>query len=415
LLARRLGPAELLAWHARGIAGVVIEEGSPASHAAILARALGLPALGGARGVLDAAGTGDEAVLDADEGQLILRPDVEVKENYLLALAVRSEQQAGWAALRERPAVTADGLPVRLMLNVGLSLELDQLDITGAEGIGLFRTEIAMLARGALTDTAEQAAVYSRVLDAAGDRPVLFRTLDLGGDKLLPGMELEEENPAMGWRSIRVALDRPSLLRRQIRALLLAANGRPLSVMFPMIATTAEFRAARALVLAEAKRVRPVPERLSIGTMLEVPALMWQLPALLELADFISIGSNDLLQFMFAADRGAPAISGRYDLLSPPVFDMLENLLEQAGAAGVPVSICGEAASRPLDALVLVGLGLTTLSMPAPGILPVKAILAAVDVAAFRSVLRTVRRGGAGEQSLREPLLAWARDRSLSV
>ncbi|HST73862.1 MAG TPA: phosphoenolpyruvate--protein phosphotransferase [Acetobacteraceae bacterium] len=416
LLARRLGPAELLDWHARGIAGVMIEEGSPAGHAAIMARALGLPMLGGARGAVDAADPDDEAVLDADESQLILRPESDVKQVYLRALEARIALQAGWAVLRDKPAVTRDGQGVRLMLNVGLSLELDQLDITGAEGIGLFRTEIAMLARGAIADTAEQAAIYSRVLDAAGDRPVLFRTLDLGGDKLLPGAAApEEENPAMGWRSLRIGLDRPVLLRRQMRALLLAAGGRPLSVMFPMVATVAEFRAARALLEAEAKRIRPSPERLSIGTMLEVPALMWQLPALLREADFISVGSNDLLQFLFAADRGNPALSGRYDLLSAPVLDLLDQLLTAARMARVPVSLCGEAASRPIEALVLVGLGFATLSMPAPGILPVKAMLAELNLEEFRHLLASVRRNAVGEASLREAIASWARERELPL
>jgi phosphotransferase system enzyme I (PtsP) len=313
LLASRLGPAELLDWHARGIAGVVIEEGSPAGHAAILARALGIPAIGDARGVMDSAEDGDEIILDADDvtgpasGQLILRPEHDVKQGYLRAIDARSARQAGWAALRDRPAETRDGTKLRLMLNVGLALELAQLDATGAEGIGLFRTEIAMLARGTITDVPEQAAVYARVLDAAAGRAVLFRTLDLGGDKLLPGTRPgNEENPAMGWRSLRIGLDRPALLRRQLRALLLAAGGRRLTVMFPMVATVAEFRAARALLLAEAARVRPAPERLEIGTMLEIPALMWQLPELLREVDFISVGTNDLLQFLFAADRGTP-------------------------------------------------------------------------------------------------------------
>ncbi len=414
LLARRLGPAELLDWHARGIAGFVIEEASAGGHAAIMARALGLPMLGGARGVVDAAQPDDEAVLDADESQLILRPESEVKQGYRHAIAARTEQQAGWATLRDRPALTADGEHVSLMLNIGLSLELDQLNITGAEGIGLFRTEIAMLARGAVADVAEQAAIYARVLDAVAGRPVLFRTLDLGGDKLLPGAEVPtEENPAMGWRSLRIGLDRPAVMRRQLRALLLAAAGRPLSVMFPMVATIGEFRAARALLQAEAKRVRPTPARLEIGTMLEVPALMWQLPALLREVDFISVGSNDLLQFLFAADRGNPALSGRYDLLSPPVLDLFDELLRASNAAGVPVSLCGDAASHPLEALALVGLGFRSLSMAAPGVLPVKAMLSRLRLAEFRDVLGAVRRNAAGEASVREPITSWAREHGL--
>ena len=419
LIARRLGPAELLDWHARGIGGVVIEEASPAGHAAILARALGLAALGGVRGALAAANPGDEAVLDADSASLILRPDEDVRRICLRAAETRAALLAGQAGLRARPAVTADGTGVTLMLNLGLALELDQLDRTGADGIGLFRTEIAMLARGTILDTAEQAAFYARVMDAAGVRPVVFRTLDLGSDKLLPGDEAPEEaNPAMGWRSLRVGLDRPAVLRRQLRALLLAAAGRPLSVMFPMVATVAEFRAARALLDAEARRVRPAPERLEVGTMLEVPALAYQLGPLLEEADFLSIGSNDLMQFFFAADRGSPALAARYDLLSPPVFDLLDQILAAAGKArngqGVRVSLCGEAAGRPLEAMVLTALGLTTLSMPASGLLAVKALLAGVDLPAFRAVLAELRRTAAGSPSLRDPILTWARDHGLT-
>ncbi len=415
LLARRLGPAELLDWHAGGIAGVAIEEASPAGHAAILARALGIPSIGGTRGMLDTAESGDEAVIDADDGQLVLRPEAEVRQAYVRALETRNAQNAGWAALRERPAATADGVPLKLMLNVGLNLELEQLDRTGADGIGLFRTEIAMLARGSIADIAEQAANYARVLDAAGDRPVLFRTLDLGADKLLPGTATEEENPAMGWRSLRIGLDRPALLRRQLRALLLAAAGRPLSVMFPMVATVSEFRAAKGLLEAEERRVRPTPERLSIGTMLEVPALMWQLPDLLKEADFISVGSNDLMQFMFAVDRGTPSLYGRYDVLSQPMLDLLEQLLVAGREANVPISLCGEAASRPLEAMVLAGIGFTSLSMPAGGLLPVKALLAEVDLSAFRPVLTAIRRGTRDAASLRDPIATWAREHGLPV
>ncbi len=414
LLARRLGPAELLDWHARGIAGIVVEEASAAGHASILARALGLPALGGVRGVLDTAEDGDEAVLDADEEQLVLRPERAVRDVYARAIDDRMQRRAAWAGLRGRRPATRDGVAVQLMLNVGLPLELIQLDATEADGIGLFRTEIAMLARGQVGDVAEQTALYARVLDAAGERPVLFRTLDLGGDKLLPGAQREpEENPAMGWRSLRIGLDRPALLKRQLRALLLAAAGRKLSVMFPMVATVAEFRAARALLLAEAARVRPAPARLAVGTMLEVPALLWQMPALLAEADFVSLGSNDLMQFLFAADRGTPSLAHRYDPLSPPFLDILESLRQQAGAAGVSLSVCGEMAGRPLEAMTLAALGLTTLSMPATAVLPVKAFLAGLDLAAFRPVLATIRRNAEGQASLREPIASWAREHGL--
>ena len=219
----------------------------------------------------------------------------------------------------------------------------------------------------------------------------------------------------MGWSSLRIGLDRPALLRRQLRALLLAAAGRPLSVMFPMVATVAEFRAARALLMAEAARVRPAPSVLRIGTMLEIPALMWQLPALLRETDFISVGTNDLMQFLFAADRGAPQLAGRYDMLSPPVLDLFAELVAQADAAGIPVSVCGEAASRPLEAMTLIGLGVRTLSMPASQILPIKALLADLDLPAFRQFLAAIRKTSAGAASVREPIATWARERSLPV
>lgn len=411
LLARRLGPAELLDWHARGITGVAIEEASPAGHAAILARALGIPAIGNLRGMLDSAEPGDEAVIDADDGQFILRPETEVRNAYTRAREARSAKYAELAIWRERPAVTANGVELKLMLNIGLGLELPQLARTGADGIGLFRTEIAMLARGSVADVGEQAAMYARVLDEAGDKPVLFRTLDLGADKMLPGTVNDEENPAMGWRSLRVGLDRPALLRRQLRALLLAAGSRELSVMFPMVATVAEFRAARALLLAETRRVQPSSGNLRIGTMLEVPALMWQLPDLLKEVDFLSIGSNDLLQFLFAADRGTPSLYDRYDFLSQPMLDVLDQVVAAAKVARVPVSLCGEAASRPLEALVIATVGIPSLSMPASAILPIKAMFAQVDLASFQPVLSAIRRGGG--MGLREPISTWAREQGI--
>ena len=375
---------------------MLIEEGSTSGHAAILARALGLPALGGTRGVLDAVGDGDDALLDADEGHLILRPAAEVRTTYARTLETRRRLEAGFAAQRHLPARTRDGTDLGLYLNVGLAREVEHLDSTGAIGIGLFRTEITMLARGAVADVAEQAALYARVLDAAGDRPVRFRTLDLGGDKLLPDAPPQtEENPAMGWRSLRIGLDRPVMLRRQLRALLLAAAGRRLSVMFPMVSTVAEFRAAKGLLFAEAARVRPAPSQLDVGSMI---------------ADFVSIGSNDLMQFLCAADRGTPGLAHRYDLLSPPVLDILDAIAREAAGRGVEVSVCGEHASRPLEAMVFAALGITALSMPAAGLLRLKSVLREVDLHALRDVLTTLRRTAAGRASLREPIVAWARE-----
>jgi phosphotransferase system, enzyme I, PtsP len=416
LLVRRLGPADLLDWHARGIAGVAIEEASPSGHAAILARALGLPALAVERGAVEAATSGEDALLDAEGEALILRPESAVLQVYERALAVRSVRAAELATYRDRPAITRDGTMMSLMLNVGLALELDQLERTGAEGIGLYRTEIAALAAGGIPDVAGQAAEYARVLDRARGKPVQFRTLDLGADKLLPGEASgDEENPAMGWRSIRVGLDRPAILRRQLRALLLAAQGRPLSIMFPMVATVEEFRAARDLLEAEIARVRPPPAQIEVGTMIEVPSLLFQLPGLLAEADFVSVGTNDLMQFLFAADRGTPGLADRYDVLSAPVLELIEQLVAACQQAGVPLSICGEVAGGPLEALAFAAVGVTRLSMSGNAILPVKALLVEADLNALRPILRELRRAGAAGGSIREPLAAWAREHNLPI
>lgn len=416
LIVRRLGPADLLDWHTRGIAGFAIEEASASGHAAILARALSIPALQVERGAVEAAVDGELVLLDAEEGTLVLRPEPEVLQVYEQALAARDERAVALISYRDVPAITKDGTELKLMMNVGLALELDQLDRTGADGIGLYRTEIAALAAGGIPDVAGQAAEYGRVLDRAKGRPVAFRTLDLGADKLLPGETAQtEENPAMGWRSLRIGLDRPAILRRQLRALLLGAQGRPLQVMFPMVATVEEFRAARDLLEAEAGRIRPAPERLEAGTMLEVPSLLFQLPGLLAEADFISVGTNDLMQFLFAADRGTPELADRYDTLCAPVLEMLEKLVTSCQEAGVPLSICGEAAGRPLDALAFAALGITTLSMSGSSILPVKAVLVEADLNALRPVLRELRRAGAAGGSIREPLAVWAREHNLAV
>lgn len=416
LIVRRLGPADLLDWHSRGIAGLAIEEASASGHAAILARALGIPTLQVERGAVEAAIEGEQVLLDAEEGTLILRPEPEVIQVYEHALVVRGERAVALAGYRDIPTVTKDGTALKLMLNVGLALELDQLERTGADGIGLYRTEIAALAAGGIPDIAGQAAEYGKVMDRARGLPVQFRTLDLGADKLLPGETAQtEENPAMGWRSLRIGLDRPAILRRQLRALLLGAQGRPLRVMFPMVATVEEFRAARDLLEAEAGRIRPAPEVLEAGTMLEVPSLLFKLPGLLAEADFISVGTNDLMQFLFAADRGTPELADRYDTLSAPVLEMLEKLVTYCQDADVPLSICGEAAGQPLNALAFAALGVTTLSMSGSSILPVKAALVETDLSALRPVLRELRRTGAAGGSIREPLAVWAREHNLEV
>ncbi|WP_395673837.1 putative PEP-binding protein, partial [Phenylobacterium sp.] len=331
---------------------------------------------------------------------------------------VRRQRRAEFDKLRDTPAFTRDGAKITLLMNAGLDVDLDILADTGAEGIGLFRTEFQFMVAEEMPRFNAQAALYSRVMDAAGDRPVTFRTLDLGGDKVLPYLEAErEDNPALGWRAIRMGLDRPALLRLQLRALIAAAKGRPLRVMFPLVANVDEFRAGRALVDTEIawalRRGRKAPSRLSVGAMIEAPSLVWHLDALLPMTDFVSVGTNDLLQYMFAADRGNPRVADRFDPLSPPFLRALEAIQRACAETGTPVSVCGEMAGRPLEAFALVALGFERLSMPPAGVGPVKQMVLSCDREAARRGVSALLKGGAG--SVRNEIETLARKTYLAI
>ncbi len=384
LIARNLGPAELLEYDRTKLKGVLLEEGSSASHAAIIARAMDIPCVGRLVGLRDRVSEGDPVIVDAESGEAYLRPRPDVVAAVTARIGVRTERRAEFARLKDTPAYTRDGAKITLLMNAGLAVDFDILPETGAEGIGLFRTEFQFMVSEDLPRFAAQANLYARVLDAAGSLPVTFRTLDLGGDKVLPYLQAErEDNPALGWRAVRMGLDRPALLRMQLRALIAAVAGRPLSVMFPLVATVEEFRAARALVDREAawavRRGRPAPSRLEVGAMIEAPSLIWHLDALLPLTDFVSVGTNDLMQYLFAADRGNPRTAERYDPLSPPALRALKRIRDACFDSGTPVSVCGEIAGRPLEAFALIGLGFDRLSMPPAGVGPVKKMILSCD------------------------------------
>ena len=416
LIARALGPAELLDYDRKKLRAVVLEEGSPTSHVAIIAKALDLPMLGRARDVLAKVDPGDLVVVDATHNQVLLRPAEDVREAVAAAIEARATRKAFYTALRDLPAVTRDGVHISLNMNAGLLIELDNLADCGADGVGLYRTEIPFMVRSSFPDVAAQTEFYRRVIERAGDRPVVFRTLDIGGDKRLPYLEdTRDENPAMGYRAIRLTLDKPTMLREQLRALLRASAGRRLDVMFPMIAEVAEFVAARNLLDIEVEREktrgRAAPSSVRVGAMLEVPALFWQLPALLSRADFISVGSNDLLQFLFAADRGNPHLADRYDALSPPVLSFLGALIEQGHAANTPFTLCGDIAGRPLEAMALVGLGYRSLSMTAAAMGPVKELIRRLELAPLNRYLNDLKR--LPDHSVREKLRIYAQERGI--
>ena len=379
-----MGPAELLDYDRDKLAGIVLEEGAHTSHTSIICRAIGIPLIGRAEGVLDRIEMGDLVLLDGEAGDIHIRPVKSRIDGFRLRVRIQGEQVKAYEAIRHKPALTKDGRHISLQLNAGLLVDLPHLEREKADGIGLFRTEFQFMVSEFMPRLKEQTELYEKALNAAGERPVTFRTLDLGGDKILPYMDpVPEENPAIGWRAIRIGLDRPALLRYQSRALIAAAADKHLRVMFPMVTTVDEFIEARALFDMEVKRAsslgKTLPRKIEVGVMLETPSLAWSVRAICDHADFVSVGANDLMQFFFAADRDNVRVSDRYDPLHPASLSILRFIAQGCQKAGVPVSLCGEMAGRPVEAICLVAMGFQALSMPVTGIGPVKSAILALD------------------------------------
>ena len=413
LFARSMGPMELFDYDPKRLRGLVMEEGSPTMHVSIVARALDIPVVGRCKDALDKVEPFDPVVIDGDNGQVFLRPSDDIRDIFSDALSQRQRRAAHYAKVKDLPAITRDGISVRLMMNAGLLLDLQHLHDCGADGIGLYRTELPFMARSALPDVEAQTTLYQKIMDQAAGRQVVFRTLDVGGDKVLPYWNpYEEDNPALGWRSIRITLDRPAVMRHQLRALLRAAGGRELSIMFPMIAEVAELVQARRLLDMEIERERGkghhLPSSVKVGTMLEVPALAFQMDSLLPLVDFVSIGSNDMAQFLFAIDRGNPRIAERYDPLAPAMLTFVRYVAAKCDAAGVSLSVCGEMAGRPLEAMALLACGVRTLSVSSPSVGPVKTMIRSLSVAPVRAYLDHLLK--LPDRSLRNRLHAFALD-----
>jgi phosphotransferase system enzyme I (PtsP) len=419
LVARAMGPAALLDYDRKKLRALVLEEGGPTSHVSIVARALGIAAVGqiaNATGIVD---PGDPIIVDGTTGHVHVRPPADVEKAYADRVRLRARRQAQYAALRDRPCVSKDGQKVALLLNAGLLVDLPHIAETGATGIGLFRTELQFMVAQSLPRTAEQLSLYRQVLDAAQDRPVTFRTLDIGGDKVLPYMRFdEEENPALGYRAIRLGLDRPGLLRSQIRALLDAAAGRELRIMFPMVTTVAEFDQAKGFVERELTHLRrhghTLPARVHVGVMVEVPALLFQLDELLARVDFLSVGSNDLAQFMFAADRSNTNLAGRFDPISPPFLRALKMIVDKARAADKPVTLCGELASQPVGALALAAIGYRSMSLSASSVGPVKAMMLDLDIAKAAALVQPML-DGPTKGTVREKIEVFAQAEGLQL
>jgi phosphotransferase system enzyme I (PtsP) len=418
LVARNMGPAELLDYDRSRLRALVLEEGSANAHVAIVARGLDIPVVGQARGVLDRIEALDPIIVDGDNAQIFIRPGEEVHSQFAASSRARQKRMAAYAARRDLPSITRDGVSISLQLNAGLLIDLTHLRETGADGIGLYRTEIPFMVGSDFPSIDTQAELYGKVLDQADGKTVVFRTLDIGGDKPLPYFANgADENPAIGWRAIRISLDRPAILRRQLRALIAAAAGRVLDVMFPMITEVAELDAARAILDLEIARAErsgaEMPQSVRVGAMLEVPALAWQLTPLLRRVDFLSVGSNDLIQFLFASDRGNPKLADRYDVLSPSLLILLRSIVRACDEAGVPVTLCGEMASRPLEAMALAGLGFRSISMAAPSIGPVKETIRSMSLGPLTSYLDGLLEKS--DRPVRNGLRTYARDHGIVI
>jgi phosphotransferase system enzyme I (PtsP) len=421
LIARNLGPAELLEYDKRRLKGVLLEEGALTAHVVIVARAMGVPVLGRVQGLRGLVRDGDALLLDATQGTATVRPAPAMIEAFEARFAKSRERQAAYAAMRDVEPRTRDGQRISVMINAGLRDDLPNLAMTGADGIGLFRTEFQFLVSASLPARERQTRLYRDVLDAAGDKPVVFRTVDIGGDKVLPYLRHDggeaEENPAMGWRALRLALERDGLLKVQARSLLEAAAGRTLNVMFPMVSEPWEFDAAKAVFEHQRawlkSQKKQLPDAVRYGAMLEVPSLAEQLDVLAPQLSFLSIGTNDLTQFLFAADRANPKLAERYDWLSPSILRFLRRVLTSLEGHNIDVAVCGEMGGRQLEALALIGLGIRRLSITPAAVGPIKELVCKIDTAEIGAAMAGWLANPPAD--MRKVLGEWAESRGIAL
>ncbi|MBO9195498.1 MULTISPECIES: phosphoenolpyruvate--protein phosphotransferase [unclassified Rhizobium] len=420
ILARAMGAAELLDYPRANVRGLVLEEGAVTSHVVIVARAMGIPVIGQAAGIVALADNGDAVIIDSDGGHVHLRPLPEHQRSYEEKVRFRARRQEQFRALRAVEPLSKDGQRVSLQMNAGLLVDLPQLSESGAEGIGLFRTELQFMIASTLPKAEEQEQFYRNVLKQAAGRSVTFRTLDIGGDKVVPYFRgHEEENPALGWRAIRLSLDRPGLLRTQLRAMLKAAAGMELKLMVPMVTEVSEITAVRELLQKEVQRLsrfgHGLPRKLQFGAMLEVPALLWQLDELMAAVDFVSVGSNDLFQFSMAVDRGNARVSDRFDTLDKPFLRILRDIVRAGERNNTPVTLCGELAGKPISAMALLGIGFRSVSMSPASIGPVKAMLLGLDVGALSKAMHEALDDTTTPTSMRELLAHFAETHNIPL
>jgi phosphotransferase system enzyme I (PtsP) len=420
LVARNMGPAELLEYDRTRLRAIVLEEGGATAHVAIVARSLGMVAVGQAQNIVSIAENGDDIIVDGPAGTVHLRPTRELEQTYVDKVRISARRRAHYLALKDKPAVTRDGIAITLLHNSGLVADLPMLRDTGAEGVGLFRTELQFMIASRLPKVQEQVALYREAIRITAGKPIVFRLLDVGGDKVIPYLRAAaEENPAMGFRSLRLALDRPGLLRTQVRALLTAADGGPMKILVPMVTETWEFVEAKRVIRLELERLvrsgaKP-PSDLKVGAMIEVPSLLFELDHVLPECDFVSIGSNDLIMFLNAADRANNRVSKTYDPIALPRLRALRHIVDMAARYGVPITMCGELAGRTVEALALMAIGMTRLSMSPPSIGPIKEMVMGMELKPIRTAIAAALGEGQRDVGIRELLTDLAQKQGLAI
>jgi phosphoenolpyruvate-protein phosphotransferase len=393
LLGSMVSITDIARYRPEQLAGIICLQGSVMSHTAVVARALGIPAVMDT-GPIDHIRSGDQVIVDGDSGQVLLNPDPETLESYQSSIEAARSFDDSLLKQKSLPALTTDGRLVALLANTGLLADINPGIQRGAEGIGLYRSEIPFLSRTSFPTEAEQLGVYRELLETYHPQPVVMRTLDVGGDKQLPYLAVVEENPALGWRGIRFTLDNRSILITQLRAMLLANAGLGnLKIMLPMVSAIVEVEEVIGILdttIAQMQQDNIQVPRPSLGIMVEVPGVIPLLPHISPLIDFVSVGSNDLTQYLLAVDRANPYVSSRFDHLHPAVIHTLATIIDSAAHLDLELSVCGEMAADPYAVVLLLGLGVETLSMNAFSLPRIRALIRSLNFAEAQSLLRDV-------------------------
>jgi len=417
IIARELLPSDVAIMDHGKVIGIATERGNQNAHAAIMARALGIPAVFGVEGLLKKVGVRSELVVDGNSGCVYINPDHRIKREYVRLQGEFDLKQRALEEIRDLPAQTTDGCTVSLLANIGLLSDLRVAQLHGAQGVGLYRTEFPFMSRTSFPGRLEQAAIYRKVLEGFPGLPVSIRTLDIGGDKELSYFpHPKEENPFLGWRSMRISLDREDIFREQLAAVLLASASGKCNLMFPMISGVDEVRRIKGILEQVKEELRrdgkAFDPEIGLGIMVEVPAAVLVAEMLAKEVDYFSIGTNDLIQYTLACDRNNPRVKKWYDPYHPAVLQSIKKVADAAAGAGKQASLCGEMAGEPINAVLLMGLGLRSFSLSAPNIPRVKEAIRSISLAQANEIGERVLRMESA-QSIRSYLEAAQRDLGL--